>query len=353
MHKGSKKGNFTEKSSLVKSFKAYKNKGFKVCEIAEKLNISLSTAKKISSKLKRKNSQKEKILEQFKTNPYIELNQLDLTDLQKDILYKSKEWLTEIKPLRVISELRNNPKNDHEKVIKNLSIDTLSALEEEFTSEWFETLTIRKEFKDFKSMLPQIKKELDNVKLTTHMYVHYSPGRIVSISDLKEIKSLIPNEERFPLPKSATKRLMISEQVAIMHDAKYLQISNDVNILENMITRLRERILQKYICNLCDGTKRLINIYFKNPILSTDLNLTKDETDIWVGIDKFFDSQDEKMSQSAQDNNDIEINEQSFAFEEVMALENQAFVSGCGKRLGKMGSDKTGQKMAYAMNLLK
>ncbi|MHB8061430.1 MAG: hypothetical protein ACYDG2_02165, partial [Ruminiclostridium sp.] len=32
---------------------------------------------------------------------------------------------------------------------------------------------------------------------------------------------------RYPLPKATTKRLMISEQVAIMHDAKYLQISND------------------------------------------------------------------------------------------------------------------------------
>ena len=353
MHKGSKKSNITEKSSLLKSFKAHKMKGLKVFEIAKILQINYSTAKKISATLDRKKSQKQCILEKFQNNPYIQLNILNLNELQKDILYKSKEWLTQIKPLRVIAELKNNPKTDYEKLIRNLSSETIDALEEDFANDWFEILTIREEFKKFKKQLPKIKKELERIQISTQMYVHYSPGRIVNISDLKAIKSQIPLEERYPLPKSATKRFMISDQVTIMHDAKYLQIANDITILENTITKLRVRVIEEYIGSLKEGTKRLINIYFKNPILNNELRAFNNDEDLWIGIDQFFAKQYEKNLEMTNVDEEQERLEQSFAYEEMQALENQAFVSGCGKRFGKLGSNKSGQKMAYAMNLLK
>ncbi len=352
MPKGSKNSKITEKSSLLKSFKYYKNKGLKVEEIAKILNINQSTAKKISAKLKRKKSEKQRILEKI-SNPYIDLSLLGFNERQKDILYKSKEWLTQIKPLRVISELRNNPKLDYQKVIRNLNIDTLDALEKDFSKEWFETLIIREEFKDFKKQLPQIKKEMEEIKISADMYVCYSTNKTVNISDLKELKNLIPKEECYPLPKSITKRLMIPENIAIMHDAKYLQVSNDINILENKITKLRVQILNKYISHLSVGTKRLINIYFKNPLLNNELKSLEADESLWVDINMFFEQYNTNLSDENKENTSIDEIKQGFSYEEMLELENQAFVSGCGKRIGKMGSSRTGQKMSYAMNLLK
>lgn len=356
MPKGSKKSKITEKSSIVKSFKCYKNKGLKVEEIAKKLGINLSTAKKISAKLGRKKSEKQRILEKI-TNPYIDLSLLNLNELQKDILYKSKEWLTQIKPLRLISELRNNPKLDYQKVIRNLNIDTFDALEKDFSKDWFETLTIRKEFKGFKQQLPQIKRELKDIEITTDMYVCYSnsnnSNKVVNISDLKEIKGSIPHEERYPLPKSITKRFMIPENIAIMHDAKYLQISNDINILENKITKLRVGVLEKHFSGFNKGTIRLINIYLNNPILNKELKSLEDDERLWIDMNMFFEQYQSNLADEIEVNENADDIKQGFSYEEMLELENQAFVSGCGKRIGKMGSNRTGQKMSYAMNLLK
>ena len=90
-------------------------------------------------------------------------------------------------------------------------------------------------------------------------------------------------------------------------------------------------------------------MYFKNSILSNELKSLDDDESIWIDINMFFEHYNSNLSDENKENNSIDEIKQGFSYEEMLELENQTFVSGCGKRIGKMGSSRTGQKMSYAM----
>jgi hypothetical protein len=315
MPMGVQKVTLTNKSSLLKHIKLLKNKGFSIAQIADETGLSISYVKKLSAQAGKRRTVIQEVLEKLQENPYVDLNNFKLTDSQKTMIYQSDKWLSEIKPLRVMMEMRNNIKlKVNKKFISSLNPKTLKKLESH--PAWPELLKAREEFEEFKKFLRQFRTDQKE-----KVHIICTPYGIVSLEEelekLKAKKGSIPDDKKYPMAKASTKRFTVSDNVSIMHDEEYVRVCQNINVMESEILKMRVTELEAYINRLSDETKRLIDLYFRIPGSSGQ--------EKWYDrlasydIDDFFNQFDEELPSKREAEN--------YLHEEMLEQENRKFIA--------------------------
>lgn len=307
MPMGVKMMGFTDKSSLLASIRRYKEKGLKITEIAVNTGYSVSYIKKLSAQAGRRKTKVQIALDQLKKNPYLDISSLELTDSQKDMLYRSDIWQSEIKPYRILYDVRNNYQlKVNSQYLNAIHPKTRESLEQ--LQEWSMVLNARKEFDEFRKQLRKRRPELKAIEHTTTMATPYAG--IVNLEELRQIRDRIPKDQQYAL----------SGEISIMHDFKYVQVCQDIHLLESKVLKAKVKVIEKLYAPLSDEAKRMVNRYFKIPIYKQTILISDG---VWHDIAALLNSFNEDFTPSYSNT----VQNDWYNREEMLEKENRNFVA--------------------------